>query len=216
MEKCIMTKEETLKILMTVQVAYPNFKVENKEFTLEIWNDMFKEYSYPQVAEALKAHIATDTSGFAPTIGQLIEKVRMIAKPHELTEMEAWALVGKALRNGYYGAEQEFAKLPPLVKKAVGQPSQLRHWATSDLESIENVVQSNFMRSYRVVVASEKQFAKMPSGIKAHMESNRERQLLEEQPQKKIGVSEFFEEEYSREGIPMPENLKKLLEGYFD
>lgn len=58
-------------------------------------------------------------------------------------------MVRKAIANGIYGAETEYSKLPPLVQKAVGDPGQLRAWATSEAESLETVAQSNFMRCYR-------------------------------------------------------------------
>jgi hypothetical protein len=78
-------------------------------------------------------------------------------------------LVSKAIRNGYYGAEEEFAKLPEVVKKAVGNPANLRAWAHTDEQSIENVVQSNFLRTYRVVVKRESENAKLPDSIRNAM-----------------------------------------------
>ena len=202
-----MTREETIKILMLVQAGYPNYKPQDKTVTVDFWNEMLADYSYQQISQALKTYITTDTSGFAPSIGQLIDKVKMIEQPQELTEMEAWALVSRALRNGYYGAEQEFAKLPQLVQKTVGQPSQLKYWAVTDQDSIENVVQSNFMRSYRVVVAREKETAKLPTEIKALIESNRKNQMLEQQTRVLIETKK----EEQREGVPMPNDLKEQL-----
>lgn len=170
-----MTRKETQDILMSMQAAYPNYKVPDKTIAVNTWLEMLSEYSYGQVSAALKVYITTDTSGFAPSIGQLIEKMRVISAPDELSEMEAWSLVSRALRNGYYGAEQEFEKLPPLVQKAVGAPSQLRNWSQTDNESVENVIQSNFMRTYRAVVGREREMSKMPQEIKKIMQYASER-----------------------------------------
>lgn len=170
-----MTRKETQDILMSMQAAYPNYKVPDKTIAVNTWLEMLSEYSYGQVSAALKVYITTDTSGFAPSIGQLIDKMMAISAPDELSEMEAWSLVSRALRNGYYGAEQEFEKLPPLVQKAVGAPSQLRNWSQTDNESVENVIQSNFMRTYRTVVSREKEMSKMPQEIKKIMQSATER-----------------------------------------
>jgi hypothetical protein len=52
------------------------------------------------------------------------------------------------------------------VQKAVGTPANLRAWAHTDESSIENVVQSNFMRTYRTVVKRENECAKLPPSIK--------------------------------------------------
>ena len=161
-----MTRDEAKKIVMVISAAYPNWKPQDLSFTVDTWHLMLSEYDYNHIALALKAYIATDTSGFAPSVGQVINKLHTISGSEELNEMEAWALVSNALRNGYYGADDEFNKLPTLVQKAVGTPSQLRHWSQTDIESVENVVQSNFMRTYRSVVQREKELLKMPQEIR--------------------------------------------------
>ena len=167
-----MTRDETKKILMVMQASFPNYHPVDPAATLNTWELMLQEYTYEQISMALKAYILADTTGFAPSIGQLVEKVSVICAPNELNELEAWALVSKALRNGYYGAEQEFEKLPSLVQKAVGQPSQLRQWSQTDSESVENVIQSNFIRTYRAVLKREHDVFKMPSEIRNMISSN--------------------------------------------
>ena len=157
--------------------SYPNYKPVDMAETIDVWQMMLEDFSYQKVAMALKAYIMSDTSGFAPSIGQLVGKMQMISQPNELNEMEAWALVSKAIRNGYYGAETEFAKLPEMVQKAIGQPSQLRQWAHSDMESIETVIQSNFMRSYRMVVKREKEVQRMPSDVRMLIEKTNDMML---------------------------------------
>jgi hypothetical protein len=124
---------------------------------------MLEDFAYQKIALALKAYILTDTSGFAPSVGALVSKVR---KAEELNEMEAWALVSKAIKNGIHGAEDEFAKLPPVVQKAVGAPSNLRQWAQTDLKSIENVIQSNFIKTYQGVVKRESELQALPVSMR--------------------------------------------------
>ena len=158
-----MTREETKKIIMVIASSYPNFRPNDLRQVVDTWHMMLEEFKYGEIAVALKTYILTDTSGFAPSIGQLVGKLKAITDTGELNEMEAWAMVSKALRNGYYGAEQEFAKLPPVVQKAVGNPSQLRNWAMTDVDSVENVIQSNFMRTYRAVLKREQEMDKLPT-----------------------------------------------------
>lgn len=168
-----MTREETVKILMMIQGTFPNFKPMDKTVTVDIWTNVLEEYSYNDIAIALKTYILTDTSGFAPTPGKLVDKIHSVKIIDELTETEAWALVSRAIRNGYYGAEQEYKKLPEMVQKAVGNPSNLRQWAQTDAESIENVVQSNFMRTYRLVLKRENELSKMPVEMKSLISQNK-------------------------------------------
>lgn len=163
-----MTRDETKKIIRIIADSYPNYHPANISETVDVWCMMLEEYPYQQIAMALKAYILTDTSGFAPSIGQLVDKLKSNQEP-QLTEMEAWSLVSKAIRNGYYGAEEEFAKLPDIVQKAVGNPANLRAWAHTDVDSIENVVQSNFMRTYRTVVKREHEQSKIPDRLKLAM-----------------------------------------------
>ena len=150
--------------------CYPNYKPNNLSETVDVWNIMLEEYSYEQISVALKAYIHSDISGFAPSIGQLIGKIQTISQPQELDGMTAWGLVSKALRNGTYGAVEEFNKLPPLVRQAVGMPDNLRNWATSDYQTIETVIQSNFLRTYEAVVKRANEINRMPDNIKSLIE----------------------------------------------
>lgn len=150
--------------------CYPNYKPNNLSETVDVWNMMLKDCVYEQVSVALKAYIRSDTSGFAPSIGQLIGKIQTISQPQELDGMAAWGLVSKALRNGTYGAVEEFNKLPPLVKQAVGMPDNLKNWATSDYQTIETVIQSNFLRTYETVAKRANEINRMPDNIKSLIE----------------------------------------------
>lgn len=162
-----MTREETVKIIRIMCDCYPNYKPNNLSETVDVWNMMLNNYSYEQVSVALKAYINSDISGFAPSIGQLIGKIQTISQPQELDGMVAWGLVSKALRNGTYGAAEEFNKLPPLVRQAVGMPDNLKNWATSDYQTIETVIQSNFLRTYETVVKRVNEINRMPDNIKS-------------------------------------------------
>lgn len=166
-----MDREETKKIIRIMCASYPNYKPADISETIDVWASMLSDYSYEHIAVALKSYIATDTSGFAPSIGQLIQKANsLVEKDGEMNEIEAWTLVSKALGNGYYGAEKEFEKLPPIVQKTVGRPEQLRMWATTDNKSIETVVASNFMRTYKAEVKRAEEYARLPEDVKALMQ----------------------------------------------
>lgn len=212
-----MTRDEAVKIIRIMCDCYPNYKPSNLSETVDVWNMMLENCTYEQVSVALKAYAFSDTSGFAPSIGQLINKLHEVQSPQELNEMEAWLLVSKALRNGYYGAVEEFNKLPPLVQKAVGSPDNLRNWALTDINSIENVVQSNFMRTYRVVVNRAKEFQKMPKDIKALIESTNKSSYSAQISSKnqqtiKLSLEDNKSQNKPIKGIPMPKEIKERIE----
>lgn len=165
-----MTREETVKIIRIMSDCYPNYKPNNLSETVDVWQMMLDEYSYNQVSIALKAYVTSDTSGFAPSVGEIVAKIQLVSQPQELDGMAAWGLVSKALRNGTYGAVEEFNKLPPLVRQAVGIPGNLKNWATSDYQTIETVIQSNFLRTYETIVKRANEINRMPDNIKSLIE----------------------------------------------
>lgn len=165
-----MTREETVKIIRIMCDSYPNYKPNNISETVDVWCMMLEDYNYNQISVALKAYVTSDTNGFAPSIGELIAKIQMISQPQELNEMEAWSLVSKALRNGTYGAVEEFSRLPPTVQEAVGNPDNLRNWATSDYKAIETVIQSNFIKTYRSVTSRAEEIKRVPAEIQELIE----------------------------------------------
>lgn len=175
-----MTDKETRKIIAVLMVAYPNYKPINIDFTVSVWTDMLSDYSYSEVDMAIKAYISTDTSGFAPAIGQVIEKIKSITTPQQMTDAEAWSLVRKAISDSSYNATDRFNELPITCQRAVGSPAQLRMWAL-DASYNENVVSSNFMRSYRTEVARQNELSRMPSEVRQIIEKiNNNSKLLSE------------------------------------
>ena len=168
-----MTREETVKIIRIMVDSYPNYKPNNISETVDVWHMMLSEYTYEQISVALKAYILSDTSGFAPSIGQLVDKIKTVTIPQELNEMEAWSLVSKAISNSGYNSIEEYAKLPTLVQKAVGLPDQLRTWALDENYN-EQVVSSNFMRCYRNEVEREKKILSMPKDVQVLLQNGSE------------------------------------------
>lgn len=168
-----MNKAETTKILANLKAAYPSsFKdMGNADYhaMIDLWQMMFAEDSYDAVNAAVAALISTRKEGFTPTIGEVKERLAFAREQAKgtLSEQEAWALVEKACRNGLYGYQAEFDKLPPEVQRAVGAPEQLKAWAGMDAETVNSVVASNFMRNYRVQKQREKERAMLPPSVLA-------------------------------------------------
>ena len=168
-----MTREETIKVLAVLKAAYPAFyrgmKADELNGIVNLWASQFEGDDYKTVGAAVQAHIATDTKGYPPHIGAIKEAIRKITQPDEMSEMEAWSYVASALRNSGYNSVAEFDKLPPVVRRIVGSPSQLREWAMMDSDTVQSVVQSNFMRSYRVRAQSEREYLALPEIVRELM-----------------------------------------------
>lgn len=165
-----MERSDVLKIMAILRGACPQFYRDisrtEAEDTVNLWLDMLRNEDPALVGAAVKSVIESDEKGFPPTIGQVKAKMRLITSSDELTESEAWHMVAKAIRNGLYGAKEEFDKFPPIVRRIVGSPNMLREWAMMDTDTVHSVVASNFQRSFRVVSDREREIAKLPPDVK--------------------------------------------------
>lgn len=215
-----MEREEVQDFLAMMQATYPNFNPPNKTAAVNAWKLALEDYEENQVYAAFKLYMQTNTSGFAPVPGQIIDKIHTMTAPQELNEMEAWSLVSKAIRNSGYNSVSEFEKLPPLVQKAVGLPDNLREWAMTENLNLE-VVMSNFQRAYKAELKRHEELQKMPQNVRqliekanvgsysAQIEEKRQ-QAIESANERKQG--EIKSLEMKHEGIPMPEKYEERIE----
>ena len=81
-------------------------------------------------------------------------------------------MVSKALRNGLYGSDSEFDKLPKNVQKAVGCPENLRNWAMTEEKTLETVVMSQFLSAYKTILKREKEIAMIPPELRVAMKEH--------------------------------------------
>ena len=166
-----MTRQEALTVMAMLKTAYPTFykdlSKEDINAAVNLWATMFSEESIQVVTEAIKALMCT--LKYPPTIADVKEKIAMITQPPIMTEMEAWDMVRRAI--SYYHANEAFANLPPILQKIVGSPNQLREWALMNVETVNSVIQSNFMRSYKAKVAQEKEYAMLPESTRQLIQS---------------------------------------------
>ena len=168
-----MTKKEMAEILAVMQANYPDdfrgMSDAAMHGKINLWFMQFRDDEYKDVLAAVMAHIATDTNRFMPPVGVIKAKLVEIRQPEEMTEMEAWGLVLKAIGNSNYNSGEEFQKLPPVLQKLVGSPSQLREWAAMGSETLNSVVASNFQRSYKIRAKSERDYLALPSSVKTYV-----------------------------------------------
>ena len=164
-----MTRDEVKEIIMIMTYTYPNYKPADITATVDTWTAILSSYQFEHIRAALHSYILSDTKGFAPTPGQLIDKIPI--KSFDMTEMEAWGMVNKALSNSSYHAKEEFDKLPLVVQKTLGRFEVLQEWAGMDIDTVQSVIQSNFIRNYRTVLQREKERNKLPTRLREILEA---------------------------------------------
>lgn len=212
-----MTREQVQDLLAMVQATYPNYNPPSKTAAVNAWTMALEEYTANEVAMAFKAYMKTNASGFAPSPGQLIEKIHAITQPQELNEMEAWSLVSKAIRNSSYNSESEYAKLPPVVQNAVGMPSQLRQWALDESYN-EEVVMSQFQRCYRTELKRQEEFQKLPSDVRMLIQNNSKNSHKAQIQEKRcLAIKSSLEDKNTLKienkdvRVPMPKHIKEKI-----
>ena len=179
-----MTRDE-FKILvkgMKAVYAQPTFLPDKDAF--DMWFALLGDLPYKVANIAIQKHMLTEK--FPPTPAEIREKAaQMIETPEtEMSELEAWALVRKAIRNSGYHAKEEFDKLPEACREAVGNAANLEEWAKMDYEKVESVGQSHFIRNFRTAVLRIKEEQRLPEQTrKLSSEMRESRMKIEDKEQ---------------------------------
>ena len=167
-----MTAKEIAQLVYVVKATYPKTyeRFTNEDFAnlIRSWQMVLEDYTYAQGSAGLKTYLASDTKGFPPAPGQVIDCIHRLhhAQTPEMTGLEAWSLVRRAISNSTYNAEQEFERLPEAVQRAVGSPANLREMAALDIERVETVEQSHFIRAYDAAIKRAAEDAKIPAKVR--------------------------------------------------
>ena len=165
-----MDRKELLGIFALLEANYePQFAKKtdlNKKAMVNLWAEHFEDKDYNLVRAAVNSYIATDTTGFVPSVGQINEQIKLLTRKDAMTEQEAFERIYKAVCNSGYHAKEEFDKLPPVLQRLAGSPNQLKEWSQMDADVFNSVIASNLMRSYKVVVKDEEYKQALPESVK--------------------------------------------------
>lgn len=156
-----MNKEETQKILTILRVNYPNnFKsVANKndmDLIVDTWDIQFKNYTLDEVFNAIMSLIATDTSGFAPSIGRVKDELNKKYKDSVMTDEEAWSIVLNSAKCNPTKAKSNFEALPGNIKKAVKHPKFLESLGNANISS-QGTFKKDFVKNYNETIENDYQ-----------------------------------------------------------
>ena len=184
---------ENFRILVKAMKAVysqPSFIADEDAF--KTWFFMLNDIPYQYLQAGIQAHMQSEK--FPPTIAEIrIASAKFMQREEEISDLEAWAVVRRAIgRSGYYWKE-EFEKLPALVKKAVGRADNLKDWAGMDMETVDSVIQSQFLRSFRTIKAQDSDLKKLSPILRNRIENASETLTTAEQVNQ---ITERKENEY--------------------
>ena len=147
-----MDKEKFIEILTGVGKLYGR---EIDKEAMEMWLSFFKDNSIEEFKQAVNEHIKT--SRYFPTVADLKARIYEIKNPNE-TNMELWERLLSAIRRSSYYSEEEYEKLPRILKQYVGSPKQLQTIATEmTSEEIHSVVKGQFLKQIEVLKENYKE-----------------------------------------------------------
>lgn len=175
-----MERSEFAILVKAMKAVYSDPKFIADQDAFNVWYELLKDIPYNLCQVAIHKYISTNK--FPPTIADLRQIVTGLSSPEKMNEGEAWALVYRAICNSAYNAGAEFEKLPPECQKAVGNPAILKEWASLDMSEVNTVIQSNFMRSYKVECKRSQEYDALPNDVREtirRIEVDRQMDLIE-------------------------------------
>ena len=108
-------------------------------------------------------------SPYPPTIHDIRKNAIELTNPTtQKTAIEAWNEAYKMICNGAYMTQEEFEQHSTEVQKFFGSTTQLRAYATN-VDFNMDVVRSNFLKQYDVIVNRERQQKLLPEKMQKMM-----------------------------------------------
>lgn len=167
-----MDRTETLKIFAVLKAAYP-YSYQDKEVATQavgLWQQMFSDTPAAKVQAAIQAHIVN--SKFAPTIAEIKDYIAKMSEPTLQSGLEAWQMVRRAIQRGEYTQggydySKAFNALPELVRHVVGDKMQLRIWAETDEQQLEQFDRQRFIANYDKQAKAQAEFGRLPGIMQA-------------------------------------------------
>lgn len=185
------------------------------------WSMVLGEYSYEQAAMGLRTFLASDSKGFPPSVGQIVECMRKASKrpEDEMLAAEAWEMVWKAIGDVKWdNPEEEYNKLPKKVQKIIGSAASLVEMAKMNTNDVLIGEKARFVHQYDAYTERENDYAKIPQEVRAKLEMKTRTEVIgmkEDKPVEKPVVNPQPREKriMSEENARKYEELKRRLNG---
>ena len=158
-----MTRDETKVLLLRMMSLYPNYKPADLGMAIDSWHKILCQKDAQVIDDALTVYTSTDTSGFAPSVGQLNALIAE-ASISGIQEGEIRNILVRASRNANYGAQEEFDRMPEELQKAVGSASVVRSWGMKEPSDLDYEF-SRIIKTYQQGIDEKRRNFSVPVGI---------------------------------------------------
>lgn len=95
-----MTETDTKKTIASMMVSFNNYRPIDVDYVSHEWSKYLSGYTYEEISSALKEYILTEKTGFAPSIGQLVNLVKEQRERKYFEELEQMLLADTYRKTG--------------------------------------------------------------------------------------------------------------------
>jgi len=156
-----MTPEEVSRLLVLAVANFPNLQDKDMEPTAMLWQKMLSDMPYQLAENALVKVLAT--SKFFPSVAEIREAASQLTQPAQMTAIDAWGEVLKAIRYyGFYREKEAMAFLPPEVANLVRKFG----WREICTSEQPEVIRAQFRMAWETQAARQKELAVLPAEIR--------------------------------------------------
>ena len=177
-----MRKQEMAQIITLLAGNYNSIAEktkEQKQLMMNTWQECLGDLEYKVVLQAVKRTMLI--SSYPPTIADIRKNAIELVNPTKNNSLEDWDECYKMICNGVYMTQEEFNSHSEICKKFLGSLTQLKAYATNEDFNMD-VVRSNFLKQYDILVQREKEQKLMPESMKQFTQK-----LAEKMSVKQIG-----------------------------
>ena len=206
-----MTEKEFATLVAGLKAVYAEPKYIEGKLAMETWYSLLKDLDYEVASMAVQAYMQTET--YPPKPADIRKYASQITSPltNDMSEVEAWGKVSKAICNSLYHSEEEFAKLPKLIQQTLGNHIRLRELAELESNELQTVEASNFMRSYRAKLEASKRESQLNESLR--MGINQMRQENTPQIDVKVDAGHLIDDK-SEKSAGIPDDVAEMLRDF--
>lgn len=163
-----MTEAEFSVILAKISRFFPRFyEGQDAEQVAHDWYEEggFRNIEFGRVERAVRAYC--NTAKFPPSLADIKSQMVESYLQDKPTAMQAFQCISKAVRKSFSkeDAIKQYNDLSPILKKLVGEPTQLQDWYKVSGESFQTVIMSAIRESYKELATREAKFYAFPDDL---------------------------------------------------
>jgi hypothetical protein len=170
-----MNRKEIINLLGIATANFPNLQQKEMKPTAILWEKALSDIPYDVAEKALIKVLST--SKFFPTIADIRESIADFTQPRTLDAMEAWGLIGEAIRKfGYYRQKEAMKFLPDDVGEMVKQFT----WWELCMSEEPDILRAQFRKAWEIRSKRKNELKALPSEIRLFLEgTTKDMKLLE-------------------------------------